>query len=148
MAGALQAVAKKLCDATGVPRHFFHQCKFEAKMAIIRCNAVMPWQYFRVRQWEKAGALRLVFGCGETRYRGWVGVDCSRGKSVDLLLDLRRKLPFRDGSVESCYSEHFMEHLYPEEVDLHLVEVNRILKPEGIYRVAVPAAIRFAQKYC
>ena len=143
----LQNVGRKLCDFTGIPRYFVHETIFEAKMIFVRANAAMPWQLFRVRQWEKAGNARLVFGCGGTRYPGWIGVDCFRGKSVDLILDLRRKLPFRDNTVESCYSEHFMEHLFPEEVELHLAEVRRILKPGRTYRIAVPAAIRFAQKY-
>ncbi len=143
----LQGVARKLCAVTGVPRYFVHESVFEAKMVFVRLSASMPWQRWRVRRWEEAGGLRVVFGCGDTRYPGWIGVDCFRGKSVDLCLDLRRELPFRSNSVESCYSEHFMEHLDPEEVELHFAEVKRILKPCGVYRIAVPAAIRFAQRY-
>ncbi len=147
MSKTLQKIAKKLCDVAGIPRYFVHQNIFETKMMFVRLNTLMPWQYARVRRWEKSGNLRLVFGCGDTRYPGWVGVDCFRGKSVDLLLDLRRPLPFHNCSVEKCYSEHFLEHLYPEEVELHLAEVIRILVPGGTYRLAVPAALRFAQKY-
>jgi predicted SAM-dependent methyltransferase len=91
--------------------------------------------------------LRLIFGCGETRYPGWVGIDCFRHRSVDLLLDLRRRLPFHDSSVEYCYSEHFLEHLYPDEAERHFREVLRILKPGGVYRIVVPAAIQFMSKY-
>src|SRR5882724_3829667 len=147
MSGMFQDAARKLCDVSGVPRYFVHQSVFETKMMFVRLSASMPWQRARIRRWERDGTLRLVFGCGNTRYPGWVGVDCFRAQSVDLLLDLRRRLPFRDDSIESCYSEHFLEHLYPEEVELHLAEVNRILRHGGIYRLAVPAAIRFAQKY-
>lgn len=147
MPGILQKVASRMCEATGVPRYFVHQSVFETKMMFVRLNACMPWQGDRVRRWERAGKLQVVFGCGNTRYPGWIGVDCFRGESVDLLLDLRRHLPFHDNSVEKCYSEHFLEHLYPEEVELHLAEVKRILVPGGTYRLAVPAAIRFAAKY-
>jgi predicted SAM-dependent methyltransferase len=147
MAEILQKAARKFCEVTGIPRYFIHQNVFETKMMFVRLNSLMPWQWARVRRWEKSGNLNVVFGCGDTRYPGWVGVDCFRGKSVDLLLDLRRRLPFHDQSVQKCYSEHFMEHLYPEEVELHLAEVNRILVSAGTYRLAVPAAVRFAQKY-
>jgi predicted SAM-dependent methyltransferase len=143
----VQTSARKLCDITGIPRYFVHQSVFELKMIFVRLNGLTPWQRFRVNRWEESGNLRLVFGCGDTRYAGWVGIDCFRGAAVDLLLDLRRRLPFRSNSVEHCYSEHFLEHLYPEEADLHFSEVNRILKSGGVYRLAVPAAIRFAQKY-
>lgn len=147
MPGTVRDLAKKLCDATGVPRYFVHQCGFEFRMAFIRLKGFTPWQRLRIRRLQRSGDLRLVFGCGETRYPGWIGIDCFSGKSVDLQLDLRRRLPFRDSTVECCYSEHFMEHLYPDEVEAHLAEVHRVLKPGGTYRVAVPAALRFAQKY-
>lgn len=147
MAKITPKMVRKLCEVTGIPRYFVHQNVFETKMMFVRLNALMPWQRWRVRQWQKSGGLQLVFGCGGTRYPGWVGVDCFRGESVDLLLDLRRRLPFRSHSVEKCYSEHFLEHLYPEEAELHLAEVSRILVPGGTYRLAVPAALRFAQKY-
>ncbi len=88
-----------------------------------------------------------MFGCGDIRRPGWVGIDCFGGPAVDLLLDLRRRLPFEDSSVDYCYSEHFLEHLYPTEAESHLREVHRVLRPGGIYRIVVPAALRFAQKY-
>ncbi len=140
-----QSLVRKLSSATGVPLYFLHQCEFELKMAMVRMSG--PLRHCRVRQLERSGDLRLVFGCGETRYPGWVGIDCFRGQAVDLRLDLRRRLPFRDNTVSLCYSEHFLEHLYPEEAERHFSEVFRVLKQGGTYRVAVPAAIRFAQKY-
>lgn len=145
MSALVQSLARKLSRITGVPLYFLHQCQFELRMACIRFGA--PWRHRRVRRLEKSGHLRLVFGCGETRYPGWLGIDCFRSAAVDLRLDLRRRLPFRDNIVDICYSEHFLEHLFPEEVERHFAEVFRVLKPGGTYRVAVPAALRFAQKY-
>ncbi len=138
-------MARRLASATGLPMYFLHQCEFELKMGWVRLAA--PLRRPHIRQLEKSEDLRLVFGCGETRYPGWTGIDCFRGQAVDLQLDLRRSLPFRTNTVELCYSEHFVEHLYPEEAERHFAEVFRILKPGGMYRVAAPAAIRFAQKY-
>jgi predicted SAM-dependent methyltransferase len=114
-------------------------------MALVRLG--VPMRRGRIRRLEKSADLRLVFGCGETRYEGWLGIDCFRGQAVDLRLDLRRRLPFRDNTVDLCYSEHFVEHLHPDEAERHFAEVFRVLKPGGTYRVAVPAAIRFAQRY-
>jgi len=138
-------LGRKFCDVTGIPRYFVHQAVFELKMSMVRVGAVLRRR--RIRGLEISGDLRLVFGCGDTRYAGWVGIDCFRGQAVALQLDLRRRLPFRDHTVELCYSEHFLEHLYPEEAERHFAEVFRVLKPGGTYRVAVPAALRFAQKY-
>jgi predicted SAM-dependent methyltransferase len=137
--------AKKAADGTGIPRYFVHQVAFEARMLRIRLAA--PFRRRRIRALEKSSPLRLIFGCGTTRYPGWTGVDCFRNPSVDLLLDLRRPLPFHDASVEYCYSEHFLEHLHPPEALAHLREVHRVLKPGGVYRIVVPAGMRFAKKY-
>lgn len=89
----------------------------------------------------------LLFGCGDTKYDNWVGIDCFFGKNVDLKLDLRRTLPFKNDSVALCYSEHFLEHLYYDEAQRHLSEVYRVLKPDGVYRVVVPHARMFMKKY-
>lgn len=137
--------AKKVADGTGIPRYFVHQVAFEARMTGVRLTT--PFRRRRIRALEKSGELRLIFGCGTTRYPGWIGVDCFRHPSVDLLLDLRRRLPFHDASVEYCYSEHFLEHLQPSEALAHLREVHRVLKPGGVYRIVVPAGILFAKKY-
>ena len=141
-------LAKRFCDITGLPRYFVQQNIFELKMIAVRSCNWTSIQRSRIRQLQRGGAdLQLIFGCGATRYPGWVGIDCFRGQAVDLLLDLRRRLPFQNSSVKYCYSEHFLEHLYPEEVKLHLAEVHRILRPGGIYRIVVPAGIYFAKKY-
>jgi predicted SAM-dependent methyltransferase len=139
--------AKRFCDVTGIPRYFLREALFELRMAGIRLYGLTPFHRLRLRRLQKQSNLQLIFGCGETRYPGWVGVDCVWNKSVDLLLDLRRRLPFRESSVRYCYSEHFLEHLYPEEARLHFAEVHRILKPGGVYRIVVPAAIHFMNKY-
>ena len=140
-------LAKRACDRSGVPRYFVRHVMFETRMAAIRIYGLNPFRRLRVRKLERTPHLQLMFGCGMTRYPGWVGIDCFRHPAVDLCLDLRWRLPFRDATVERCYSEHFVEHLYPEEAQLHLAEVHRILKPGGVYRMVVPAGMRFAQKY-
>jgi predicted SAM-dependent methyltransferase len=140
-------VAKTLCDLIGVPRYFVRETVFELRMMGIRLYGLTPLRHRQIKKLERQRELRLIFGCGATRYPGWVGVDCFRGESVDLLLDLRRRLPFADSSVDHCYSEHFLEHLYPDEARQHLAEVRRILRPGGVYRIVVPAGIRFAEKY-
>ena len=91
----LRELAKRLCDITGIPRYFVLQNLFELRMMLVRLYGLTPFRRLRIRQLQRdGGSLQVIFGCGETRYSGWVGVDCFHGEAVDLLLDLRRRLPF------------------------------------------------------
>lgn len=81
--------------------------------------------------------IKLNIGAGFNRKEGWINVDL--GSSADVRTDVRRKLPFRDGSVSMVYSEHFFEHLeYPEETMAFLSESFRVLEPGGLFSVGVP----------
>lgn len=114
---------------------------------MVRISRWFPWKIYKIKTLQKREDFCVVFGCGETKHHGWVGIDGVGGSNVALTLDLRRKLPFRDCSAKNCYSEHFLEHLDPCECARHLKDVHRILIPGGRYRVVVPAAKRFMQKY-
>lgn len=138
---------KALFERLGIPAYWLRQNLRELQAIAIRIWAFLPIQRRRVRVILAGGPVRLNFGCGATRYSGWIGIDCSFAQTVDLTLDLRRKLPFPDASVDLCYSEHFLEHLYPDEGLRHLAEVSRVLKPDGRYRVALPDVMKFARRY-
>lgn len=143
----LKIIFKKLSCKTGIPIYFLRQIQFELRMMVVRFCGLLPTRYLKLKQLHKEKELKLHFGCGKTRYLGWVNIDSFFAKHVDLVLDLRRLLPFKNESVAFCYSEHFFEHFYPEEGRKHLLEVYRVLKPGGIYRLVVPAGIRFVEKY-
>jgi len=138
---------KSFCNSSGIPIYLLRQNYQELTMLLVRIYGRISSQSKKIQELQKKGDLNLIFGCGETRHSNWIGIDCFIGKSVDLLLDLRRPLPFADASIDYCYSEHFLEHLYPDEAIVHLKEVFRILKPSGIYRLVVPAGIHFVEKY-
>jgi len=143
----MRQIVKRACDAMGIPRYWILDNMREWRMLFVRIFASLPMQQMKVRRLERVEPLRLLFGCGETSYPGWVGIDCFMRDNVDLLLDLRRPLPFSDASVTYCYSEHVLEHLSPEEGLMHLCDVLRILKPWGVYRVVVPDSARFFERY-
>lgn len=58
-----------------------------------------------------------------------------------------KRIPGADRSVEVVYSSHMLEHLDRREVRTFLREVLRVLKPEGILRLAVPDLSRLADIY-
>ncbi len=105
--------------------------------------------------------LRLNLGCGATRPEGWLNVDYSLGArlariplvgslarvfglfdqdwSGDIAIhDLRRPLPWPDGSAAVVYSSHTLEHLAREEGVRFLRECRRALAPGGVLRLVVP----------
>ena len=131
----------------GIPAYWIHQCAWELRMAFVRIRSLSPWQRRRIRNVEARESLKIIFGCGDTHYPGWFCIDGLGGRRVDLRFDLRRRLPFNDETVDLCYSEHFVEHLTREESANHLREAHRILRKGGRYRIVVPAADRFMQKY-
>lgn len=80
----------------------------------------------------------LHLGCGPKFLDGFVNVDANPLHKLDLWLDVRRGLPFRNSSVESIYSTHMIEHLFPDELERLFLECFRVLKPGGGIRLIVP----------
>jgi SAM-dependent methyltransferase len=61
--------------------------------------------------------------------------------------DLRRPLPYDDETFEGAYSEHALEHLFPNDANQLLREVRRVLKPGSIFRCAVPDLQKYVDFY-
>jgi predicted SAM-dependent methyltransferase len=91
--------------------------------------------------------LFINLGCGYRPFPGWVNVDIARGPQVDIVWDLRRGLPFRDGSCAAIFSEHVIEHLSKEDGELFLKECYRTLQSGGVLRVSTPDAGRYLHSY-
>ena len=138
---------KDVLDWMGVPIYWLHENRRELHAMFVRTWGYSPMARAQLRRILSQQVIRLNFGCGETCYDGWFGIDQLFAPQVDLTIDLRRPLPFLNNSVDWCYSEHFLEHLYPEEGQRHLNELHRILKPSGRYRVVVPDVMKFAKCY-
>ncbi len=83
--------------------------------------------------------LDLHLGSGTKYLPGFVNIDANPMQKVDVWLDVRCGLPFLDGSVDSIYSTHMIEHLYPNELDKLLKECTRVLKAGGAMRIVVPS---------
>jgi len=113
----------------------------------------------------EARSFRVNIGCGIDAPDAWYNIDNSPTillSRVPLLQKLpatpawpanvRRHnvlkgLPFPDGSVEVIYSSHTFEHFtYPQSVAV-AKECFRVLKPQGILRVAVPDLEKMVQDY-
>lgn len=97
----------------------------------------------RLRDQRDRGQLQVHLGCGEHYIEGMINCDGNLFRKVDRWLDLRLPLPFPDSSAAVVYTSHTLEHLYPEEALQLLREIRRILRPDGVARVAVPDVSHF-----
>jgi len=83
--------------------------------------------------------LRIVIGSGETIYDGWITTDKH-------LLDITQPGDwaqlFEPASIDSLLSEHVLEHLSEAECRVALGECFRYLKPNALFRLAVPDGYR------
>lgn len=82
--------------------------------------------------------LHLHLGCGPNYLPGYVNIDANPRRKIDLWLDVRNGLPFRDGTVDSIYSTHMLEHLYNDELATLFSDCKRVLKAGGGVRFIVP----------
>ncbi len=104
--------------------------------------ATLPGHYLRKTLGERrafAEERHLHIGCGGKYLPGFVNIDANPRLRLDMWLDVRNGLPFRDNSVDSIYSTHMMEHFYPDELQRVLRECHRVLRPEGGMRIIVPS---------
>jgi len=92
-----------------------------------------------------ADAVLVNVGCGDQPLPGFVNLDLDR--DADLKLDVRRGLPFADGTVDGIHSEHFVEHLTQGELTAFLRECRRALRPGGVVRIATPDLAEIVRCY-
>lgn len=94
---------------------------------------------FKHRQFQYSsfeGKKVLDIGCGRKKLPGSIGLDQLDLPGVDIVADLSKKLPFKDGEFEVVYANQVLEHV-PNLIGL-MEEIHRILSPEGQLVVHVP----------
>jgi SAM-dependent methyltransferase len=81
---------------------------------------------------------RLNWGCGDHLGAGWINSDVKDGGGIDLVADIRRGLPLGDACIDYAVSIHALPELSITEIEGGLVELLRVLKPNGVLRLALP----------
>lgn len=77
----------------------------------------------------------LHFGCGPHKLpRPW--------ENFDAEVDIRKPLPFPDGSALFVFAEHVIEHVQFSEGMAFLRECQRVLQPSGTLRLSFPDVTR------
>jgi predicted SAM-dependent methyltransferase len=91
--------------------------------------------------------IKLHLGCGWRNFgKDWVHID---GGDYDHLNDYDiTRLNFDNNTVDLIYASHVLEYFDRKEAELVLKEWYRVLKPNGILRVAVPDFESMVNLYC
>jgi len=84
------------------------------------------------------GRVEIDLGCGWKKHPGSIGFDRKRYPSVDIVCDLSKSIPLRNGSVDKVYTSHFLEHLHSHEIGNLLKEIVRVCKPKASVLIQVP----------
>jgi SAM-dependent methyltransferase len=79
---------------------------------------------------------KLNLGCGKDRIEGYINCDISKEVNPDKIVDLEKKLPFKDNSIDEIITYHTLEHI-KNFIPL-MEEIYRILKNDGILKVRAP----------
>lgn len=79
---------------------------------------------------------KLNLGCGNDIRDGWVNLDISPIKGVDVVHDVKQlPLPFEDNSFDYILCQDVLEHI--EYIPL-LKDLHRILKKDAVLEIRVP----------
>lgn len=136
-------------NPTGAPSHRFTvagMLQFELKSLIGR------YLFTRPPAPGATGPRLLNLGCGANPTQGFVNADFfrfkSRARDFNFWgLDLRYPLPCEDNHWDGIFTEHTLEHLYPDEVGRLLKEIHRTLQPGAWVRIVVPDLAKYVAYY-
>lgn len=107
----------------------------------------------RMPRFAGDGERFLNLGCGVSRFEGWTNADffpdCRPWKrhSLEWMLDLRYPLNCDDETWDGIFSEHTLEHLYPDRALALLKELRRTMKTGAWLRVTVPDLRKYVSCY-
>lgn len=91
--------------------------------------------------------MRANLGCGRHVHEGWINIDLASSEPGVLVHDLSTGIPLPEQSCSIVYHSHVLEHLDRAKAHFVLRECHRILKPEGVLRVAVPDLEQICRTY-
>ncbi len=70
--------------------------------------------------------------------KDFIGLSLIKDDENHIKFDITKKFPIENNTVDTFCAEDVMEHIYYENQVGIFNEIYRVLKPEGIFRLAVP----------
>ncbi|WP_375560318.1 methyltransferase domain-containing protein [Bernardetia sp. OM2101] len=89
----------------------------------------------------------LNLGCGTRFHTQWTNLDFVKTGEGVIAHNLLNGIPFEDNTFEVVYHSHVLEHFSKEDAQTLLEECRRVLKSEGILRIAIPDLEQIARFY-
>lgn len=83
--------------------------------------------------------MKINLGCGWRDFGDdWVHIDNGDYEHLDYKCDVSKKLPLEDGVADLIYVSHVIAYFDREEIVGILNDWKRVLKPNGVLRIATP----------
>jgi predicted SAM-dependent methyltransferase len=89
----------------------------------------------------------LNLGCGNRYHKLWTNIDFLSYDENILAHNLLKGIPFADNAFDVVYHAHVLEHFTKVDGKCFLLECLRVLKPNGIIRIAVPDLENITREY-
>ncbi|MBZ9729740.1 methyltransferase domain-containing protein [Salegentibacter sp. JZCK2] len=89
----------------------------------------------------------LNLGCGQNYHKDWINIDFVSSSDYVVPHNLLEGIPLNDESVSVVYHSHVLEHFSKMDGLNFMKECFRVLKPNGIIRIAVPDLETIAKEY-
>jgi predicted SAM-dependent methyltransferase len=90
--------------------------------------------------------LNLNLGSGSNRIKDYISVDLY-DPAADIGLDITRRLPWDNRSVDNVYLCHVIEHLSRDEWKSLSNELRRVIKKGGQIEIRCPDIIKSCEKF-
>jgi hypothetical protein len=81
-------------------------------------------------------AVRIDFGCGQSKTPGFIGIDRFPLAGVDIACDLDKGIPLSDDSVDYLLASHSLEHL--ADLPSVMKEIFRVCRDRAIVTIVAP----------
>ncbi len=92
--------------------------------------------------------MKLVnLGCGQKYHKDWINIDFVSNSEDVIQHNLLDGIPINDNEVDLVYHSHVLEHFSKERGDYFIKECYRILKVNGVIRIAVPDLETIVKEY-
>lgn len=88
---------------------------------------------------EKEKVRKLHIGCGSNILEGWLNTDIRDDHEDIAYMDAGLAFPLGAETLDFIFSEHLLEHLKLNQQVIMLNECRRVLKKDGVLRIATPS---------